>query len=225
MCRIAFFPGNTVHHKWTQWFMGWLESRLGGHGNGVGFWDDETPVVVKGVSATPGELVEVAEGPTLFHTRLATVGTVSDKNCHPFVVGDGIYCHNGSFFGYRAIRRWMEKREVTLPDDVTDSLVLATYAELFVSDFKKLLRSRFGVLARLGSDGRLLVVITNYSFAMGRLFDTGEIVYASEFPDDYEYVRDVKVFRPGTVAILSDKGPEFIKGGFLGETSFQTTLA
>lgn len=228
MCRIAFFPGNTVKHKWTPWFMDWLEARFGGHGNGVGFWVDGKSIVVKGVHLKSEDLVVEAEGPTLFHTRLASAGTIRDSNCHPYVVGGSIYCHNGTYGSYRSATQKLRDAGIGAFDgDITDSLVLANVAEHFDRGFDKLSDMRFGVLVRMDNDLTARVVVTGYSFAVGELVDTGELVYASEFPEEFDFVKNVKHFSMGSIATISDAGVVFEQGGFrkAGPTTFQSDLA
>lgn len=216
MCRLAFFPGDTVKHPFTAWFMEWLESRFGGHGNGVGFWVRGKSVIKKGVQKDAVTLAAAAKGPTVFHTRLASAGSIKDSNCHPFAVGKGIYCQNGTWGRWKQAASYLEAKGIgTFNGDVTDAVVLANIVEHFDKDFSQAVKGYFGVLLKLNKDGTCRVVTTAHGqFAVGELLDTGELIYASEFPSNYEYVKNVREFQNGSIAILSSTGVEFIKGGF-----------
>lgn len=49
------------------------------------------------------------------HVRSATAGEVARANCHPFVVGQHLFMHNGQVGGYQDIRR---KIEALIPDEL-----------------------------------------------------------------------------------------------------------
>ena len=215
MCRLAFFPGETVKHQYIPWFMDWLEHKMGGHGNGIGYFIDGEAYILKGVRLKSELLVEEAVGATIFHTRWATTGSISDKNCHPFHVGDGIYAHNGQFSRWIQAVEYMERRGLPrFPSNITDSFVLATIEENFDREFMEASTSHFGVLLRLNPDETCRVVVTSHSFKMGKLVDTGQLIFASDFPSAYSFVEDVREMKMGSVATISAKGAVFEKGGF-----------
>lgn len=68
-----------------------LEMKDGGHGNGLALVkDSRVTLMEKGVDLGTGQIASLMETSNydwaLFHTREASLGTVNDANCHPFVV-------------------------------------------------------------------------------------------------------------------------------------------
>jgi len=57
----------------------------------------------------------------LGHTRMATVGSISVRNCHPIVEGKAIVVHNGSVSSYKEI--------ITDEEDAVDSRAIARILE------------------------------------------------------------------------------------------------
>src|SRR3990167_3896943 len=110
MCRIALWPVGTAiefGEERLKAFLKQLQCSLGGHGNGIGWWEGTEPHVVKGVKMTTDECAQTIldvnrKYRVLFHTRLASRGSISEENCHPFLYGNWITCHNGTWGGARA---------------------------------------------------------------------------------------------------------------------------
>lgn len=77
-------------------------------GWGVGFYTAETPDRVR--STLPAwqdplyrDTVErVRTRVAVGHVRLATVGRVAERNCHPFAAGRWLFAHNGTLVGFAA---------------------------------------------------------------------------------------------------------------------------
>ncbi len=68
-----------------------LELRDGGNGNGYALLGEDGEVrMAKGVSLSPAEAARAMETEqyawVLFHSREASEGSISDRNCHPFFV-------------------------------------------------------------------------------------------------------------------------------------------
>jgi hypothetical protein len=84
---LASFP-NCPH---LSDYLKGLELKDGGHGNGLALVKNgQLTLLEKGVALGSDHIASLMESSdydwALFHTREASLGTVSDANCHPFVV-------------------------------------------------------------------------------------------------------------------------------------------
>lgn len=137
MCRLLFC---TNVKKLAQKvdivdFLAQLEISCGGHGNGFycyGFG------LKKGVNLTVEEIANVVEnrsGPFMFHTRLASIGPVTNTLCQPFKIKKGYVCHNGHWS-----TDLVSYLQLKYPNGlVSDSLIISQLIEEFgfISTFKK----------------------------------------------------------------------------------------
>lgn len=82
-------------------YLRFLEKQLGGHGNGFSLLKNGKVISLKkGVNLDVRDIANAFRKNdydwALFHTRLASVGTISDKNCHPFRNGNIVLAMNGT---------------------------------------------------------------------------------------------------------------------------------
>lgn len=82
-------------------YLKYLEKQLGGHGNGFALMkNSKVKKLEKGVNLDVRDIANVLRKTdydwAVFHTRLASVGSQSDENCHPFKRGDTILAMNGT---------------------------------------------------------------------------------------------------------------------------------
>lgn len=82
-------------------FLKYLEKSLGGDGNGfVAVKNKKVVSYSKGINLEVRDIAKQLKNTeydwAIFHTRLATVGSKSDRNCHPFVKGGNIIAMNGT---------------------------------------------------------------------------------------------------------------------------------
>ena len=95
MCRLAMMDNKGIRYIEENYglenLFNYLERQLGGHGNGVCFiYNDGSYFIRKGVNLTNEEIAEEVLLKIkhlkwiIYHTRLASVGSISDENCHPF---------------------------------------------------------------------------------------------------------------------------------------------
>ena len=105
MCRVVLM--NKEGEKEIEKIYGldkylkYLEKQLGGHGNGFAMLkNNEIIKFEKGVNLDVRDIARIIKETDydwcLFHTRLASVGTTTDRNCHPFRRGDIIIAMNGT---------------------------------------------------------------------------------------------------------------------------------
>lgn len=88
-----------------------LEESLGGHGNGVAYVKNGKLYFKKGIRLTVKRAAKLAfeSGVEwfLFHTRWASVGDISNSNCHPFQHGRIVAAMNGTEIGLKSLTRAM----------------------------------------------------------------------------------------------------------------------
>lgn len=107
MCRLAM--ANNAGIKYIEENYGlehlfdYLERQLGGHGNGICFiYNDGSYFIRKGVELSNAEIVEEIMMKInhikwiIYHTRLASVGSINDRNCHPFSNNGRVMAMNGT---------------------------------------------------------------------------------------------------------------------------------
>lgn len=84
-----------------------LETSMGGHGNGVAILRDGHIHIQKGVNFSVEGVYVFAETMQwdwlIFHTRLASIGKITDSNCHPFRCGHTVLAMNGTERGFEPI--------------------------------------------------------------------------------------------------------------------------
>ena len=125
MCRLYGFHGSAPTRLWCG-LVGaqnalMAQSREDGRGEsnadgwGIGYYQDERPVVEKCDAAAYGDdrFSRIAEGvssPTvLAHVRNATVGIGALVNTHPFSLGVWLFAHNGTLTGFDRLEPTLER--------------------------------------------------------------------------------------------------------------------
>lgn len=97
--------------------------RTGEHhldGWGIGWYDAAGPRTVHGVlpACDDPKFAETAAAATsrivIGHVRDASVGSVRAQNCHPFIHGPWMFCHNGTIEGFDRLRDSFDRE--TLPE-------------------------------------------------------------------------------------------------------------
>lgn len=111
MCRLALMNNEGIRHIEREYglekFFNYLERQLGGHGNGICFiYNDGSYYINKGVMLTNAEIAEDVLLKLrnlkwiIYHTRLASVGNINDRNCHPFNNNNRVMAMNGTERNY-----------------------------------------------------------------------------------------------------------------------------
>lgn len=113
MCRLLIATKNALKvynqvHGLTL-LLAHLEKQCGGHGNGIALIKNKTVTFTrKGVKYTTEEatnaLLTMKYDFGIFHTRIASVSTISDANCHPFTFQKrDVMAMNGTISGISGI--------------------------------------------------------------------------------------------------------------------------
>lgn len=143
MCRLALFNKKfmSVYGKEKMLgFLNQLEKSCGGHGNGILFIkDNKIELEAKGMDLENNLIVsalfnKIEEMPDwfLYHTRVASKGSVSDSNCHPYLNEDESFAlmMNGTISSFGAFGKYM--------GDITDTEVLFKTIDTFNVDLEVL---------------------------------------------------------------------------------------
>lgn len=93
MCRLVLMNKEGEKQLDNQYgldkYFKYLEKQLGGHGNGFALMKKGKIIKIdKGINLDVRDIANTIKNTdydwAIFHTRLASVGEKSDKNCHPF---------------------------------------------------------------------------------------------------------------------------------------------
>jgi len=109
MCRLAYIVNKNVSSALLKDLFLTLEKSMGGDGNGIGGFIDGKPVVEKEIKKTADTFVsnKAWDHGYLFHTRRASVGSIDNDNCHPFIWDNTITMHNGHIDGAGVLKLMM----------------------------------------------------------------------------------------------------------------------
>ncbi len=190
---LFFRPTHSLIHQ--SYHADELDEPLNGDGFGVAWYIPEispTPGVF--VSTTPAwnnrnlkSIASKIKSPCLFaHVRAASVGEISEANCHPFQFANWIFMHNGSIEGFHQIKRKVQQQ---LSNNVytwlrgqTDSehffamlmdRILAKGDEVSSDDVMMAFKDCIKVITKLKEEAGILVptylntCITNGTFIVG----------------------------------------------------------
>ena len=184
MCRLALMNNAGIRYVEEKYglenLFNHLERQLGGHGNGICFiYNDGSCFIRKGVNLTNAEIAEEVLMKIkhvkwiIYHTRLASVGNINDRNCHPFYNNGRVMAMNGTERNYTVVN---EK----LTD--TENILLST------ENIAKGTREYHSVF--LGYENGKVFANKNYGSLEYMPCENGGRVFASTFPIEY-YVRDM----------------------------------
>jgi hypothetical protein len=218
MCRLAYIPfkAKAEDADLISTLFEFLELSFGGSGNGVGFFQDGKPIIKKGINIPTAELanylIEIKQ-PSIYHTRLASMGSVSTENCHPFSYNGVLTAHNGHWIDAREMAKMLVhagKFQQSHLKDMTDSEVIACLVGNYGFGATDIINAGV-ILSLYGNHAKVSV---KGEFEVARLPD-GRFLYASEFPkkiiDDYKIGYYMK-FERGSIAKLTADGPILASG-------------
>lgn len=200
MCRLLFMDKegyNDLGENKTFELMCYLEKRLGGHGNGLLLIKNNDIIYYKkGVKYKPEDAIidinEYNADYILWHTRLASVGEVNNKNCHPFVTKDNTFAlmMNGTERQIGAFSNILNKTDTELIFDLINNY------NLDISVLRQLSSNFIGYQKGIGT-----FVVNNAGLEY--LINKGFVI-ASEFPNEWYQKYDVGDLRLG-LSIINDK--------------------
>lgn len=179
MCRLAMMDNAGIKYIEKEYglenLFNYLERQLGGHGNGVCFiYNDGSYYIKKGVNLTNKEIAEDVMIKInhikwiIYHTRLASVGNINDRNCHPFEDNGRVMAMNGTERDYKVINRFATD---------TENILLSTKN---ITNGTKNYHSVF-----LGYENGKVFANKNYGSLEYLPCTNGGKVFASTFPVQY----------------------------------------
>lgn len=200
MCRLALLNNEGI--KYIEGWYGlenlfnYLERQLGGHGNGICFiYNDGSYYIKKGVNLTNAEIAEEVLTKIkhlkwiIYHTRLASVGSINDRNCHPFENNGRVMAMNGTERNYVVVNKNLTDTENILLS--TDNILEGTrkYNSVFLGyeNGKVFANKNYGSLEYMpcGNGGKV------FASRMPAEYHTRDYVY--EAPE--HFVEGVKIKR------------------------------
>lgn len=170
---------------------------MGGHGNGIALINRNNSVVInKGVKLYNDEITKLVKNNIkdikfiIYHTRIASKGTVCDSNCHPFIVNNDVLAMNGT-------ESWINSLVSNSETDTETILKTITALDLNLIERVSGLNSVF--LGRykgkiFTSKGRGDLEVLPYGRA---------VIFASEFPK--EWYGKVKIYTAPKLWIEGEK--------------------
>lgn len=184
MCRLAMMNNEGIRYIEKKYgledLFNHLENQLGGHGNGICFiYNDGSYSIKKGVRLTNEEIAEEILMKIdhlkwiIYHTRLASVGSINDRNCHPFNNKGRVLAMNGTERNYTVANK-------NLTD--TENILITT------RNITKDTREYHSVF--LGYENGKVFANRNCGSLEYIPCKNGGRVFASTFPMEY-YVRDM----------------------------------
>lgn len=179
MCRLAMMNNAGIRYVEEEYglenLFNHLERQLGGHGNGICFvYNNGSYYINKGVNLTNKEIAEEVLMKInhikwiIYHTRLASVGSISDSNCHPFEDNGRVMAMNGT-----------ERDYVVVNKNLTDTENILLSTDNIVDGTKKYHSVFLGY-----ENGKVFANRNNGSLECIILKNGGK-VFASTFPDEY----------------------------------------
>lgn len=184
MCRLAMMDNNGIRYIEKKYglenLFNYLEMQLGGHGNGICFiYKDGSYFIRKGVNLSNEDIAEEVLRKIkhlkwiIYHTRLASVGNINDRNCHPFNDNGRVLAMNGTERNYVVVNKKLTDTENILLS--TDNITEDT-------------RERRSVF--LGYENGRVFANRNSGSLEYMTCENGGMVFASTFPKEY-YTRDM----------------------------------
>lgn len=191
MCRQALFNKEGVklidkEYGGLENFLSFLILERGGNGCGLTLVKDSQIIYFKkGVDYSLEEIATTMRkfdyDYAHFHTRLATIGSITDSNCHPFVYSLSFEaCMNGTEDDYT------QPRSADYKYDMTDAeRVIKEFFESGMKPQEFLLSGKFSSAFSGFYDGKPFVA-TNSKNLIRILSKDDALVFASDFPWRYD---------------------------------------
>lgn len=183
MCRLALLNNSGIKYIKEKYslleFFDYLQSTFGGHGNGICIINDDNSFYIKkGVQLTNEKIIEIIDNNIsnlkwiIYHTRLASIGKISNANCHPFKLRNNVLCMNGTEY-------WAVNALNILNRNMTDTELILKLSNKNLYDSTKRCKSVFigleeGKVFANRNNGSLKYIDTN----------TGGKIFSSDFPEN-----------------------------------------
>jgi hypothetical protein len=163
-----------------QLLFDYLQDSMGGHGNGLCMvYNDKKIKIIKGVKLSneviANEILTSLNNIKyiIYHTRLASVGTITDYNCHPFAIDKKVIAMNGT---ERGIKSFAEEGK-------TDTETILQLCHIFKRNVYTTVQNFNSVF--LGYENGKVFMSKGYGDLLMLKASNTSIIFASEFPEKY----------------------------------------
>ncbi|MQY02011.1 class II glutamine amidotransferase [Actinomadura macrotermitis] len=112
------------------------------------------------------------------HVRDASVGGLTVHNCHPFVMNDRLFAHNGVVKGLESVRSWLTDVDRAHVAGETDSELVFAYV---TAEIRRAGDTTRGIIEAVGRIGRELPL-----FALNLLIAEAGRLWALRYPESNE---------------------------------------
>lgn len=179
MCRLALMDVKGIKYIEENYglkkLFDYLERQLGGHGNGYCLiYNDGSYVINKGVTLSNQTIVDDIMAQlnnikwVIYHTRLASIGSISNANCHPFENNGKVIAMNGTEHNYKIVDKKLTDTENILLSSKNITKDTRKYNSVF-----------------LGYENEKVFANKNCGSLQYIACDNGGKVFASSFPYYY----------------------------------------
>ncbi len=223
ICRVAYIQSKNIDRKLLTALFKDLEKSAGGDGNGIGGFLDDKPFICKSAKAPAvdfaGTLIDREwKNGFLFHTRRASVGSINNINCHPFIWGNTVTIHNGHVDGFGVLKLMMlENLEKYTADGWTEEKIISTTDSDILAYF--IWKRGFDFVSMMDCGTVVTMYPEHVKMYVGYCLEAIQIgdhwIYASEFSDEMGLAADQwLVFGKGTDLIAYPDGQCIINKGY-----------
>ncbi len=222
MCRLSFITKNFKNEKFIKELFVDLNKSAGGDGIGLGWFENGIPNILKGVKLTSEEAAQKvcrinSDIGILFHCRRASVGPITDPNCHPYIYGESITAHNGHIDGAGVLKLMLlENIDKYISDGWTlDKLLSATDSDIMAYFIWK---RGFKIVSLLSCGTVITEYPTHVILHAGNDLEAIEVdggwIFASEFSDQMGMsANQWMLFTKDTEIIVKNTGECIITNG------------
>lgn len=161
-------------------YLKYLENQLGGHGNGFALIKNKKIIQYdKGIKLSVKEIAQKIQSNdydwAIFHTRLASVGSKCDENCHPFKRKQTIMAMNGTELSVNFL-----SKETNMTDTETILDIISKYnLDLDV------LKNFNSIFVGFNNSKPFVVANNTTNIKILRNNLTKALAFASSFPDEF----------------------------------------
>ena len=196
MCRLLIGTSRAIQaydkRQNLQTLLVHLEKQCGGHGSGVSFHKNGTIIFTrKGVSFTAVDATKAIRrfgyGHSdfiVFHTRIASIGAISDRLCHPYTTATDSMTMNGTLSEFKGIANALNTTDTEVVFNLLKGLPLSQVLDALTSLSAVFVGSAQGKPYAVRNGGSL------EEWRPNRLQDR-DYLFASSFPKRTPCVKDL----------------------------------
>lgn len=164
-------------------YLKYLEEQLGGHGNGFALMKNQKIIKLeKGVNLDVRDIANILKRTdydwAIFHTRFATVGTISDRNCHPFKRKESVLAMNGTENTVNFLAR---TKEITDAEAILETMEKYHLSLVALKNFSSIFVGFYNQKPFVVAGNTARIKILKYK-------NSKAIVFASSFPKKFKNV-------------------------------------